>query len=170
MRNPIFVQPFFGQLLGRPVQILGRPVQRRSPKLSQGPPCPGVPEMTYEAWQNLVLQEKTAWEAGGKKTTAGTPVRWTSPDGLQTTSQVCFWPDGTSGEVSPELENGCPISCQEIYDRQNAQPGPSVQAPGPTTPTTVLSPPAAAFQPGCSRLGKARVGFSHGFMGRSPFG
>lgn len=163
MRNPTFVQPFFGQRFGRPVQVLGRLIQRQAPKLGQGAPCPGVPEMTYEAWQAKVQQELADWTAGGKKTTSGTPVYASFPDGSKQLHQYCYWPDGDSAEVPTNIENGCPISCQELYNRQNA--------PAPTPgPTTVLSPPEAAFQPGCSKLGKARTGFSRGFMGASPFG
>jgi hypothetical protein len=166
----MFAQPFFGQRLGRPLQILGRPVQRQGPQLGQGDPCPGVQEMPYEAWQAKVQQELADWTAGGKKTTAGVPVYAIFPDGSKQLHQYCYWPNGESAEVPTNVENGCPVSCQELYDRQNAPPGPSVPAPGPTTPTTVLPPPEAAFQPGCKGLGRARGGFSHGFMGRSPFG
>lgn len=107
-------------------------------------PCPNVPEMPYQQWQDQVLQEKIAWENGGKKTTSGGPVRWSSPDGKKLISQYCYWPDGTSGEVATNLKDGCPMSCQEIYDLKNAsaQPTPSGEGQAP------LSIDIQAFTPG----------------------
>jgi hypothetical protein len=141
----------FGSVPGEQVQLMPR-VGARPPNepwcQPQGgvqieediSPCPDVPEMTYQQWQDQVLQEKTAWESGGKKTAAGGPVRWSAPDGKKLISQNCFWPDGTSGEVPTNLDNGCPLSCQEVYDLQRKAPAP---APLPTPPPT----PAPAPEP-----------------------
>jgi hypothetical protein len=94
--------------------------------------------MPLQQWQDQVLQEKIAWENGGKKTTAGGPVHWTTtPGGQNATSQYCYWPDGTSAEVPTNFNNGCPISCQEIYDKQHAAPTPT------PTPTPAPKPPSS---------------------------
>jgi hypothetical protein len=98
-----------------------------------GPSCPGVPEMPFQQWQDKILSEKQQWEAGGKKTLVGGPVKWSAPDGKTAISQVCYYPDGTSGEVPTNLDNGCPISCQSIYDRQKGG-GTPVPVPPSTQP------------------------------------
>lgn len=101
-------------------------------KPAETPSCPGVQEMDYQAWQDLVLKQKIEWENGGKKTLVGGPVRWKAPDGKTAISQYCYWPDGTSGEVPTNMKDGCPISCQEIYDQQHPAQQPAQPTPQPT--------------------------------------
>jgi hypothetical protein len=131
-------------------------------------PCPGVPEMTYQQWQDQVLQEKLAWEAAGQKTTAGGPVRWSAPDGSKLISQNCFWPDGSSGEVPTNLKDGCPLSCQEIYDQKHPAQEPAPEPTQEPTPAPTPAPKPPPQDEGMVPISIDIQAFTPGGMGPIP--